>query len=119
MNKMIWLPLGALFGLIFVSIAHRRTRDERFLLASGIVIGAWIYVPLAMAGNANTMWLIAEVLVASFFTVIAWAGTRYSIWWLALQLSLTVHISQVSARHISESLSQMKRMKTVELAQPW
>jgi uncharacterized protein DUF6010 len=81
-NTIAWLLLGLMFGLIFVNIVRKRAQDGRLLLAGGIVVGAWIYVPLAITGNTDTRWLIVEVLGAALFTAMAWAGIRYSVWWL-------------------------------------
>ena len=84
MNTILWLFLGFLLGLVFVRVVGKRTRDGRFLLGGGLVVGAWIYVPLALTSNADARWLIVEIIGAAIFTLMAWAGIRYSIWWLAL-----------------------------------
>lgn len=82
LNTIAWLLLGFLLGLAFVHVAGRQAQNGRLLLAIGIVVGAWIYVALAIAGKSDIRWLTTEIMGAAIFTAIAWAGIRYSIWWL-------------------------------------
>ena len=82
MKTIFWLFTGFLLGFVFVSIAGRRTKGGRTLMAIGIVVGAWFYIPLAFTGNADLNGLLMEVVGAALFTAMAWTGVRYSVWWL-------------------------------------
>jgi hypothetical protein len=82
LNTIAWLLLGFLLGLAFVHVAGRQAQNGRLLLAMGIVVGAWIYVPLAIAGKADIRWFIVEIFGAALYSSMAWAGIRYSVWWL-------------------------------------
>lgn len=82
MNTFAWLLLGFVLGLIFVNIVRKRAQGGRLLLAGGIVVGAWVYIPLAITSKADIDWLIVEVMGAALFTAMAWLGIHYSVWWL-------------------------------------
>jgi len=98
MNIIAWLSIGFLLGLIFVNIAGRQAQNERFLLGMGIVVGAWIYVPLALVSKSDIRWLATEIMGAAIFTAVAWAGLRYSIWWLVV--GWATHIAWDAGLHL-------------------
>lgn len=80
----LWLLLGLLLGTAFLAFARTKQRGERRFLAVSLVVIALVYVGIATVGGASAVWFSLELLGAVFYGVLAWAGLRYSLWWLAL-----------------------------------
>ena len=84
MNYIIWLILGLILGAIFLLYARRyANREEKFIITSGLVLAAIIYVGFALVWG-NTTWLGIEIVGILFYAFFAWASIYHANYWLAL-----------------------------------
>ncbi|KPQ36516.1 MAG: Zinc dependent phospholipase C [Phormidesmis priestleyi Ana] len=79
---LLWLILGSVLALIFVTFARTEPTRERAILAAGLVVAAFIYVVLAFAGGSSD-WIGIEMLGLVMYGLAAVLGVYYSSWWLA------------------------------------
>ncbi|MGK7295017.1 MAG: DUF6010 family protein [Candidatus Wenzhouxiangella sp. M2_3B_020] len=78
-----WLVAGLVLGLVLVRVATRfGARIERMIYAVGLVVVAAVYPVLAGTTGADD-WLMAEIVAASAFLVLAVLGSIRSPLWLS------------------------------------
>jgi len=76
---------GALAGGAFVAACHLGfPQHERRLLGLGLVAAALVYLGLAITQGAAAGWLAAEAGAVALFGLLALAGLRNGLGWLAL-----------------------------------
>lgn len=84
METLLALLLGLALVTVFLVFARSRGSGEQRVLAAGLIVAAFIYIPLAATGPASLLWLTVELLGVALFAGIALLGLRHSPWWLVL-----------------------------------
>lgn len=74
---------GAGLAVFALACAHWLTRSPARALATMLLAAALIYVGFAVAGRAGWTMLVLDLCGVAVFGSFAWAGTRFSLVWLA------------------------------------
>ena len=75
MDIILWLVIGVAAAAAYIWYVSKKGRQEKSLLAYGLIIAALIYVGLAVfRGSSN--WLFIEILGVAMYSVLAIAGLK-------------------------------------------
>ena len=83
-----YLVGGAVYGASLAFVAIAIPRSNRLILATVLTVAALAYVPFAIAADAGTGWVAAELAGAGIFAYVAMRGIRGSAWWLVAGYAL-------------------------------
>jgi len=78
-----WLLIGFCAGGCFIRYAHRRPRNVKLILATGLIVAAAIYVAFALRSLNVSWWLMVELIGVGIYGGMALLGVKHSVLWLA------------------------------------